>query len=33
MAERRMQREEVLRLADHRGMPAALGAGNSFAEA
>ena len=33
MAELGMQREEVLRLAEHRGMPAALGAGKSFGEA
>ena len=33
MAELGMQREEVLRLAEHRGMPSALGAGKSSGEA
>lgn len=33
MAELGMQREEVLRLAEHRGMPAALGSGKEFGEA
>ena len=33
MAELGMQREEILRLAEHRGMPEALGAGKAFGEA
>ncbi len=33
MAELGMQHEEVLRLAEHRGMPSALGAGKSFGKA
>ncbi len=33
MAELGTQREEVLRLPEHRGMPSALGAGKSFGEA
>ena len=33
MAELGIQRKEVVRLAEHRGMPSALGAGKSFGEA
>ena len=33
MAELGMQREEVRRLAEHRGMPAALGVGEAFGKA